>query len=239
MKSIGTSLKYQSVVRAGIGAVMVLATIGHAAVLMTETFDSSAAGWSARDSNMSFAHSSGHIQGTFTNPGFPQTDAFRVTTGSFVGDYLAAGAQSLSFEFQALNVAPSDISLRLFSSTQFFFIPLSPTMGTFNPSIPLTYSSSWFGSGGAAEFNQLLQDVTDVQIQFTTSGPDTQVYRLNSFTLSGNQVDPPPGPGSGLSAIPEPGSALFVVGGILLFAMRGLTGISLKKRSLLRQTCLG
>ena len=236
MNKIGIKLRVQSVVLVVMGVVAGLATMGHAAVLMTETFDSNAAGWSDRDGVMTFSHSAGYIQGTFTDPGFPQTDAFRVTTGSFVGDYLAAGAQSLSFEFQALTVAPSDISLRLFSSTEFFFIPLSPTLGTFNPSIPLTYSSSWFGSGGAAEFNQLLQDVTDVQIQFTTSGPDTQIYRLNSFTLSGDQTDPPPGPGGGLSAIPEPGSALFVMGGILLFALRGLTGVSQRTRSRLRLT---
>lgn len=208
-----------------IGTALVLlvgwTAISRAAVLTEETFDTNAAGWSDRDGNMSFSHSSGYIQATFANPEFPLTDAFRVTSGDFVGDYLAAGAQSINFSFQSLNVAPSDISFRLFGANHFFFIPLSPTAGTYNPTIPLTHSTSWFGSGGAFEFNQALASVDEIQIQFTTSGSGTQSFRLNSFELSGDQSDPPPGPGSGLGAIPEPGSSLFLVGALLLFALRG------------------
>ena len=186
-----------------------------------ETFDSDAAGWAARDNTMSFSHSPGYIQGSFTSPTFPETDAFRVSTGDFDGDYLAAGALSWSFSFTALNVPPSDISVRFGGNSQFFFQPLSPTSGTSTYNVSLSYGSFWFGSGGESEFNSALSSVDFVEIQFTTSGSADQVYRLNSFELSG---DPVSGPG-GSGAIPEPGSSLFLIGGMILFAMRRWTGI--------------
>jgi hypothetical protein len=198
-----------------------------AAVFYTETFSGSLNGWTDRDpGEMSVAYQSGFgdpagsARGQFGNQLFPvpQTDAFRIDSGSsggaFTGNYWDsyAGFTGFKFNFYATNVLPSTLSIRFGDGTNVFTGALSwqvlSTGSWYTVRVPLDYYNghvAWFG-GTAAQFSNALSAVSFIDIEITRNGTGTQRYFVDNFSL----VDE-------LLFVPEPTSGLFWFGWALVF----------------------
>jgi len=176
-----------------------------AAILEFEDFSASAAGWGDRDvDEMDVSWTGSSMLGEFLaqDVAIPETDAFRLTSGSFVGDLWSAHSgyylTFLTFDFTALAVAASDLIIRISDGISTFSRGLTPTTGF--KSVSLASSSGWFGGGDAA-FSNALSNVQYIDIQITRSGIGAQSFSFDNLTLNGEQDF---GGGEGPSAVPEP-----------------------------------
>jgi len=184
----------------------------HAAVIYTELFSGNTSGWSSSGlTSYGYSAGEGNVPGSLVgsmNPSgmFPQFGAFiaeeGASSGSFAGDYLTEGAQSIRFDFMSGNVAPQTLSLVLSSGSSAFVYSFAPllnldTWATYTA--PLISSAGWVGSGS---FNAVLLNVDKVQIQFASDTPGAQSYYLDNVSL--NDEDLP-------TVIPEPGSGMLVL----------------------------
>jgi hypothetical protein len=201
-----------------------------AAIVIVEDFEGGANGWTDRDAGeMTVTHqasvgapASGAMQGVFAGQVFavPQTDAFIINSGTdFLGGY--AGITGFTFDLFALNVLPSDATLRLISGANTFFYTLNlAAMGVgvwTGFEVSLTYSSGWVG--GAAAFNAALSSVDQVEVQLTRSGLAAQTYYLDNFATTDQDFGD--GGGGGGSAVPEPDSlTLILFAGLLVLVAR-------------------
>lgn len=166
-------------------------------------------GWSAPAKFLTLAASggSGHagaLHGQFSRQvfPFPEADAFTATsgasTGKFACDYFAAGKRVplwMGFDVRAENVLPSSCLLRLtggVGATNTFFRSVLPQLAATNAwtwiTVPLGGVSGWNG-GTAAQFSNVLENVTSVQLRVTRSGENEQSYQLDNFTVVWRIVD--------------------------------------------------
>lgn len=198
-----------------------------AAVFYTETFSGTLSGWTDRDpGEMSvsyqsgFGNPAGSAQGSFGTQVFPvpQTDAFRINSGSsggnFVGNYwaIAPGFTGFRFDFYATNVLPSALSIRFSDGTNIFTGALSwqvlSTGSWYTVRVPLEYDNGhvvWFG-GTAAQFSNALSAVSFIDIEITRNGTGSQRYFVDNFSLVDEML-----------FVPEPTSGLFWFGWALVF----------------------
>ena len=213
-----------------LGAVIAAGRVS-AAVLATENFTGSNAGWVERDpvGGMTYSYNAGFgsggagsLQGTFATQAlaFVQTDAFRATnsssSGSFVGDYAnATSYDGFRFDFYADTVLPSDLLVRFRGNGSTFFVSVLPQynqVGQWHSiSVPLSYDFGWIG-GSSATFSNALANVSWVEVGFSRSGTSQQSFFMDNFQLTND-----------LMMIPEPGSGLLVFAGFgLIMARRRL-----------------
>jgi hypothetical protein len=224
------SITFHRIIGYHVLAFLLAAGPAGAAIVTVEDFEGGANGWTDRDAGeMTVTHqasvgapASGAMQGVFAAQVFavPQTDAFIINSGTdFIGGY--AGITGFTFDLFALNVLPSDATLRLISGANTFFYTLNlAAMGVgvwTGFEVSLTYSSGWVG--GAAAFTAALASVDQVEVQLTRSGLAAQTYYLDNFgTTEQDFGDGGGGPGS---AVPEPDAlSLILVAGLLIFMSR-------------------
>lgn len=182
-------------------AVLLLAASGaHAASLYTETFESSLAGWSDRDAlKMTVTHAAGAghpgdaMQGAFSSQGIPvpEQDAFVATgalaSAAFVGNYSAVTGLLIGFDFQAVEVLPAQLVLRLRSGThrieRFLTSTLVATGLWHRLRIPLTSAPDGGWSGNTEVFSAILTNVTRWEIEITRNTGAAQRYRVDNVFL--------------------------------------------------------
>jgi len=199
------------------------------AILFSDDFTASNEGWGDRDAGeMSVSWTgaggfgnpaaSGSMQGTFAVQGAytPETDAFRLAgLGDLWGTYAGYSLDSFTFDFYSDDVLPLDLIFRISDGINTFSKLLS-SAGSLDAWAPITVSlnhaSGWLG-GGATAFSNALGAVTFVDIQVSRNGASAQDFFFDNFALNGTL-----GGGGGPSAIPEPGTGLLVLGGMMLLA---------------------
>lgn len=205
-----------------------------ASVVYTETFTDGNDGWIDRDSGeMSVSHqasvgspSSAAMQGSFGASPLPMTDAFTINSGSdFVGDYTSYGngLTQISFDLYAETVLPSDLFIILVDGANTFTYQFNlgsmmvDSWTTFT--VDLDWNAGWNGASEAA-FDLALTSVDQLEIQLTRNGSGSQLFYLDDITTydsdSGGGEE---GGGSG-SAVPEPGTGLMILGGMMLLAVQ-------------------
>ncbi len=206
---------------------LLLVTRAPAAVLYVETFASDDAGWTGPNFD-TFGHDPavglppGSIYGTLDAPSefFPTIASFRADSlssivgggAAFTGNYYAAGATGIKFDFLAVDVIPSTLALVIHGAGYTFTYGLAVpgSIGSWvNYGIPITFVG-WVG-GTASEFSSAIQNVQYVEVRMASSGSSMQTYHLDNFELSG-ELDL-------LPSIPEPATGLLYLGVILLAAL--------------------
>lgn len=202
------------------------------AVLYTEAWDATDAGWYGRSGVASVSHAggfgnpAGSMVATFAEQGIPapEVDAFRANSGSsggaFTGNYWAdlGTFYGWTFSFYAMNVMPSDLQIRFQGSSGPTFLynataQLGGVGSWYTITVPGTYAGNWFG-GTEAAWSNALGGVTFVDIQIARSATGAQEsYYLDNFR---HNYNPPPPPPSGMT--PEPGTGILIlVGAALVF----------------------
>jgi hypothetical protein len=195
---------------ASLGVAAFLATTGHAAVF-TETFDTSA-GWTNLSGEAAFTAPAGVIQLSFDSGGSPGgfIDAFRAQSGSadtnLFGDYSVF--TGFSFQFFG-NILPQETEIILGSGATLISRPFTYTaLNSFSTfTFSLGSSSGWSAPG---DFNTVISNVDQILISVNSFGTGVQTFQLDNFSLLNTPI----------TAIPEPGSGLFVVGACVLFLAR-------------------
>jgi hypothetical protein len=177
------------------------------AIINLEDFNSGANGWTGRDSLMSVSHDNGNgwMVGDFGFAFFPQTDAFRIDTGTdFIGDYVTPGITQIRFDLYAVNVLPSDLFIRLIDGANVFSYQFSPTqaagIGFETFVVNLAWSYGWSGLSELA-FNNALASVDAIEIQLARNGSSAHSFYLDQFETLDTDLG---GGGGGPSAVPEP-----------------------------------
>lgn len=224
-------------VRALLALLLAAALPARAAVLSTETFGSGSSGWVDRDAaemtvsyNAGFGNTAGSLQGSFAAQGSPafESDAFRATAassgGAFSGDFYTTYPtfSYLTFDFLAADVLPSTLIFRIGDGVNTFLYNVSPQLNTLAAwttiNVSLAYSGSWLG-GSAAQFSNVFNNVTFMDVQVARNGTGAQDYFVDNFTLHD-------GPSAGGDAVPEPNSiGLLLVGvGAMYHLRRRLPG---------------
>ncbi len=230
MKSILSCLILASILT------LVLVRPSPGALLYLEDFSSGAAGWSSRDGELSVSPfdngTDQYLVGNFGNSFLPQTDAFRIASGSdFLGDYTGSGLTQISFDFYAVNVLPSDLMIRIVDGSNAFTYQFNPLPGALLGSwvtftVDLAWSYGWSGLSEAS-FNTALTSVDAVEIQVTRSGSGTQQYYLDNVQTLDTDISGGGGPGG---VIPEPSTmALFVTAVGVMTVIRRKMGRSHSK----------
>jgi len=198
------------------------------AMLYLEDFDPDESGWVDRDAGeMSVSHDAGNdwMVGTFGASFLPQSDAFRIITGSnFLGDYVTPGLTQIRFDLYAVNVLPSDVLIRIIDGANTFTYQFNPvnlaTWDTFT--VNLAWSFGWSGLSEAA-FNSALTSVDALEIQIARSGSGAQSYYLDNVETLNTDI----GGGGGDTVIPEPATmSMFILAlgfftGIRRFVIHG------------------
>ncbi len=186
------------------------------AVLYLEEFNLNAAGWGDRDSGemaVSYDGTNDRMVGSFAASFLPMSDAFRITSGNFMGDYVTPGLTQISFGLVAANVLPSDLFIRIFSGADLFTYQFNPVSLSDTYVVNLDWSAGWNGLNEAA-FNAALTSVTALEIQIARNGSGAQSYYLDNVqTLDTNL-----GGGNGGSAVPEPTMVSMFVLAVAVFS---------------------
>lgn len=203
-----------------------------AAVLSTETFGSGSSGWVDRDPvemtvsyNAGFGNTAGSLQGSFASQGSPafESDAFRATAassgGAFSGDFYTTYPtfSAITFDFLAMDILPSTLIFRIGDGVNTFLYNVNPQLNALatwnNISVSLAYSGNWLG-GSAAQFSNVFNNVTFMDVQVARNGTGAQDYFVDNFTLHG-------GTQPGGESVPEPNSiGLLLVGVGTMFRLR-------------------
>ena len=192
--------------------------IANSAILAFEDFESGAAGWGDRDAGeMDVSWNGSAMLGEFEALDDPavQTDAFRLTSGPFVGNLWAAYPDmyftSWVFDFVILSmITPSDLIIRFSDGSSTFSQALSTGTGT--KSVSLNSVAGWSG-GNQTAFSNALGNIQYIDLQITRNGDAAQSYSFDNFTLNGEEFgsgDPGNG-GGGPSAVPEPNTISLVI----------------------------
>lgn len=182
-----------------------------AAVIAIDEFNTDDGLWSSRDPDeMSFVIQDGAMSGTFAaqeDEPAPETDAFRITGGPFVGDISPLGVTFWSFNFMALSMLPSDLIFRVNDGFNTFF----KVLPVYNGLINVTIDGSWFGG----DVSTALDSVAWIDLQITRNGEGAQTYSIDNFAM--NSGDAP----ELTSAVPEPSSvSMLLFAAMMLIALR-------------------
>jgi len=209
----------------------------NAAVLELEQFDTDAAGWGDRDGaemavsyNGGFGNAAGSMQGTFADQGdapVPETDAFRLTSGPFMGDLTLGSTYdptAFIFDFYSAHVLPSDLIIRIGDGVNTFFRGLTslvPGVGGWGSVSASLSFAGWFG-GSQAQFDAVLESVSFIELQITRSGAGEQTYYFDNFSYHAEEADENGGGnGGGPSAVPEPSTInLLILVGMFAIGLR-------------------
>lgn len=187
---------------------------GHAAALYTETFDDDMALWGNAGGTQSWAQANGYVWVAFPEVFIPPLGHNAILAagatssgGAFVGDYRAAGAQVIGFDFYADGAIPAELVLELRSGTNVYQRLLQGDLdgpGVTNRivvSLVSRTAGGWGGLGPAddAVFESVLTNVTEVFIRATRGSMPAQEYRVDNIFLDGlpaagsSSVDPADG----------------------------------------------
>jgi hypothetical protein len=157
----------------------------------TEEFDGGQAAW-VKSGSWTLSATNGYLQGSFAPlPGPSAEIASLVATnssssGSFTGNYSAAGIQLCGLSFQAVDVLPSDVVLRWRGGTNAYFKLLTPIIARTGEwfhvlvSLESKVAGNWNGSP-TSSFAGALADVKSFEVQVTRNGTSAQRYRLDRF----------------------------------------------------------
>lgn len=164
-----------------------------AAALFTETFAEGASGWRAVGTGASFTD--GYARCSFAQqfgPPTPESARLACTNGSagaFTGNFAAADAQIVGFDFMALTTLP--VGLKLFlrggvTEYQRALATIPAQTGVwYTLAIDVTGKAkgAWVGAGGEAEFTATLAAVDEIYIEVERSGAAAQEYRIDNVYL--------------------------------------------------------
>lgn len=193
-----------------------------AAIVAVEDFAMDAAGWTG-SGNMAVEWSDsvgagsppGSLQGTFDDQGFfyiPQQGSFRIDSGEFTGAYdnIITG---FTFDFMALSVMPTDLSLNLYSGPDAFYIPIvlsGMDVGVWKQFTVSLADVNWAGNP------VVLESVTAIELTITRGSSAAQMFYMDNFQT----IDTDFG-GGDETVIPEPATLLmFGCSWFALYMMR-------------------
>ena len=199
-------------------AILMAASAGSVpgAVLYLEEFNVNAAGWGDRDSGemaVTYDATNDRMVGSFAASFLPMSDAFRITSGNFMGDYVTPGLTQISFNLVAANVLPSDLFIRIFSGSDLFTYQFNPVNLSDTYVVNLDWNAGWNGLNEAA-FNAAITSVTALEIQIGRNGSGAQSYYLDNVQT----LDTDLGGGGGGSAVPEPNMVSMFVLAVAVFS---------------------
>lgn len=196
------------------------------------SFDADAEGWDAGTGDMTVGWSgtegnpAGALEGSFSAQGMffiPEQGSFRINSGSeFLGAYDNV-ITGFSFDFMALSVLPTDLSLNLYSGLDAFYIPIvlsGMDIGVWKQFTVSLADLNWVGN------SSVLDSVTSIELTVTRGNSEAQLFYLDNFET----VDTDFGGGGGESVIPEPAT-------LILFSCSWLTLYAMRKK--VRQTVAG
>ncbi len=181
-----------------------------------EEFNVNAAGWGDRDAgemSVSYDATNDRMVGSFAVSFLSMSDAFRITSGNFMGNYVTPGLTQISFDLVAANILPSDLFLRIFSGSDLFTYQFNPVSLSATYVVNLDWSAGWNGLSEAA-FNAALTSVTALEIQIARNGSGAQSYYLDNVQT----LDTDLGGGDGSSAVPEPTMVSMFVLAVAVFS---------------------
>ena len=186
---------------------LLLSGATQAAILNLEEFTGGANGWDTRDGVMAVSHDNGNgwMQGDFGVSFLPQTDSFRIDSGTdFLGDYTTPGITQIRFDLFAVNVLPSDLFIRLIDDANVFSYQFTPTqsagIGFETFTVNLAWSYGWSGLSELA-FNTALTSVDAIEVQIGRNGFGAHSFHLDNVETLDTDLG---GGGGGPSAVPEP-----------------------------------
>ncbi|NQT93101.1 MAG: hypothetical protein HQ559_10090 [Lentisphaerae bacterium] len=190
-----------------------------AILLVDDTWESGAEGWSAVD----FATESAPAEATITDPdvvggqnalgiaattgGAPGDDLIFVNSGSMAGSKDYAGGvgmpaglpvTAVMFDFYS-DQAATTVSLYFRSDTQdaywYYDYAITGTGWQTDYTAEFSYGGGWYspdlGGGSAIEFATALGDVDQIGIQLTYQPNVSQLYGIDNFELHGGQIPEP------------------------------------------------
>lgn len=180
-----------------IAGLLIAALSAHAASITTETFSAGANGWVGTVAiSGSWSFTGGVARVVFDETGFPFPDEATLsnqaaaTSGSFTGNYTAAGVELIGFRFQAATALPSDVLLSLRGGTSVFqrsfglAVAQTGVWYTLAASLANAEQGGWTNhSGSMAEFSAALQDVKAVSVRIIRSGATEQHYLVDELFL--------------------------------------------------------
>jgi hypothetical protein len=205
-----------------IALLLMRAGSAQAAILYLEDFDPNPSNWVTRDGEMTVSHDPGNFMvGSFGASFLPQSDAFRIASGNFIGDYTSGTMDhpltQISFDLVAVNVLPSDLFIRIIGGANTFTYQFSPISMSATYVVNLAWSFGWSGLSESA-FNAALASVDALEIQIGRSGSLAQNYYLDNVQTLNTDIG---GGGGGDTVIPEPTTvSMFVFALGFLFGMR-------------------
>lgn len=194
---------------ARLGAVLaLLAAVPHrlpAAQLGTEPFAAGANGWSAISNFATVVYADGAALISFQAQGFPNPEdgalaaSNSASSGSFTGNYAAAGISLLAFEVMATGAVPSDLAVELAGPAGYVRRSFEDSIGRTGAWYAVAASLLSAAAGGWNEapagcFSAVLADVRHLQISAARNGLSAQLVRIDNVHLGVNHraLDFPP-----------------------------------------------
>lgn len=212
-------MRFESLIgKAGL-SFLALGSVCSAAVIYTETWDTTAQGWTDSSSNMSVGYAvsgnpGGSLEGSFGTTVTPLVDGFyadnSASSGNFVGDYTGLTEfAGWRFDFFADDVLPSDFQMRLNGNGNTYAYNASDqlsSVGTWED-VFISATSGWFGPGGMGGFQTALGSVSWIEIRFTMGNTTAQTFHIDNFEISED------GPGG---VAPEPSVFMAILIGTVI-----------------------
>lgn len=174
---------------AGLGMIL-FALTGQSAHVHSESFGTSAAGWTNEGQWATFGVTNGHLWGRFSASGGPPTPQFGLfiatntaSAGAFTGDYDAAGLTLIGFSIYAADARPQDLLVRWYGGDGFSYFRsglasnIVSTGVWYTLTFPLQNKTAggWFGSS-ETNFAAARQAVTRFEIRVDRNGSAAQQY---------------------------------------------------------------
>lgn len=217
------SMNIKTIIFPAVLALWLVAVVpARTAQLYLEEFPTDAAGWTTRDGEMTVTHDNANdwLVGSFAASFLPQSDAFRIATGTnFLGSYTSGSTNhpltQISFGLNAFNVLPGDLFIRLTDGTNTFSYQFAVS-GSTNAWQTYTANLTWsFGWSGLSElaFNSALTSVAAIEIQLSRSGNLAQNYYLDNVQTLNTDI------GGGPGVIPEPSTVSLMISSLAVLAM--------------------
>lgn len=174
----------------------VVASAVRAATPYSESFGTSATGWTNEGSWGAFGATNGHLQGRFNaiaGPPTPQPPGRFIATnsasgGAFAGNYDSAGLVLLGFSIYAADVLPADLLVRWYGGDGFAYFRsgLATNLLTTGVWYTLVFSlqdkaaGGWVGSS-ATNFAAARQSVTRIELQVERNGTPAQTFAVDNI----------------------------------------------------------